>query len=1242
MQSLTKATIAATLAWSSLSFGADALPKVAAGWKAELVVKAPAIAYPTAIVAAPDGTIYVGQDPMDMPGPATEPIDSVIGIKGGNITVFASGLWAVMGLEWIDDTLYVVHAPFLSAFKDTDGDGKADTRGDLMTGLGPKLPGFSGINDHVASGMRLGIDGFLYIAIGDKGIPHGVGKDGKTITLKGGGVIRIRPDGTGLEIVSTGERNPLSVALTKHDDVFTYGNDDDSKKWPNSLTHHIVGAHFGYPYEFLTAPWRTLPITAGQLGGSGTQGICYNDDGLPQRYRGNLFFCDWGLGAVNRYVIEPKGATFAVKMKETFVEAGDLKDFRPFSLCSSWDGRSFYLVDWGFTGWLAKGPKTGRIFRLTYVGEDKVEPAPRPKTYAISDLDHPSLTIRREAQRALAAKGDVAAPALTARLKGEGTIEGKIHAIWALNRVGSVDSNRAIITAFADADPQVRAQAVRASSRSGLPENNSGLTTLLTDSNPVVRREAAIALAKGDERASVDKLTSLMDRLGDPDSFVRWSVARAIRGVVGDDARLHTLLIKALLDPETAEAALAICDENWSKTVISALSEALAKSTDPVHRTRIVAGLAGLYRKYPAWTGAWFGTNPLAGTFPTKTVDWDPAAMDAIFKTLVRALSDSAPTVRTRAITALRDVGPTSKGALSDSLARETDSACQIALVESLGAFRSVESVPGLIRLTENAKNPIEVRAAALDALTKIPNRAAQNAILQSVFDSATPPLLIARLLGPLAQKGQLPANDLLGFVQHADPVVRASALLALSTSPRITTEVEASLVGALEDPAIEPRKAAIEAVAQRKLASATLKLIAMATGEDRSEALLALASMPDLRAADLFLDALADRDPRIRGVSESALMALRDQVGPRIETLAGSGKLDANAGSSVERLLARYQPVRAWKVVGPFARTTAPIIMDDPSIDFTLVHSGVEGRPIRWQDRPGEAITGRVVINDFKEGAGDKGGFGYDTNGSPDMASFGYGEFTSETDRPAWLRIGSSGSLLVSLNGVQVWTYNNFAGRGYDPQSDLVKVNLKRGINRVVLRSRQGIGIWQFSVQVSEPSSVSVVRGTKGMTPDELRTFAIGTAGDSKKGEALFFDPKGVGCVKCHAVAGQGKATIGPDLTGLALKYDKVEIIQSILEPSTRIATGYQPVIVATTDGKVYNGVVRSESDTVLELVDAEAKIFKLAKSSIEERRLGQVSVMPAGLGEGITPVEFADLVAYLVSLRVPAAAGH
>ena len=64
-------------------------------------------------------------------------------------------------------TLYVMHPPNLTAFTDTDGDGKADKQEDILTGLGFDL-GFRGA-DHTTNGCRLAIDGFIYIAVGDYG-----------------------------------------------------------------------------------------------------------------------------------------------------------------------------------------------------------------------------------------------------------------------------------------------------------------------------------------------------------------------------------------------------------------------------------------------------------------------------------------------------------------------------------------------------------------------------------------------------------------------------------------------------------------------------------------------------------------------------------------------------------------------------------------------------------------------------------------------------------------------------------------------------------------------------------------------------------------------------------------------------------------------------------------------------------------------------------------------------------------
>jgi putative membrane-bound dehydrogenase-like protein len=1188
---------------------------------------------------------------MDMPGPPTVPIDSVVAVDGkGRVSVFADKLWAVMGLEWADGTLYVVHPPFLSALRDTDGDGKADSRVDLMTGLGPKLPGFSGINDHVASGVRLGMDGFLYIAVGDKGIPRGVGKDGTTISLFGGGVIRIRPDGTGLEVVSTGERNPLTMALTATDEVFTYGNDDDSKKWPNSLTHHIVGGHYGYPYQFLDAPHRALPIVAGQLGGSGAQGVCYNEDGLPASYRGNLFVCDWGVQTVFRYTIERQGGTFRVKARTPFVTKGDLDDFRPFSMAVLPDGLGFYLIDWAFSGWLAAGPQTGRVYRLTYTGADKPAAAPRPSgddpATLVKALDHPALSVRLEAQRRLVSLASRAGgretgvrDTLAARLRQTKPVTGRLHALWALDRLGESAAG-SIREALAAPEAEVRLQAARSA---GIRRDRgavAGLIPLLKDKDAAVRREAAIALGKaGDPSAG----PALMAALGDPDRFAAWSIRRAIRTLGAWDAEALTA---ALLDPKRRDAAITLCDESWAGPVVDALAKALAKIDDDATRARMVGTLAGLYRKYPEWTGNWFGTNPLAGQFPQKTRPWDPSAMARVQAGLTLALKDASPAVRLQAIAGLFAVARPALPALREALGTETDPRNLEALAQGLGVLGDFMSAQPLGAIVLDPKRPEPVRVAALDALGRLRGPQALTARVSLVYDAAAPASLVARALPSLGRDGVVPPNDLAGFLEHADPSVRAAALAALVGRKAIPEEVRTAVLDRLDDPKAEVRRAAIEAVAAMGMRGAVPKLLAAAMkDETRSEAVLALAAMPDPQALPVYLDALQDRSPEIRKAGEVALLAVRDSVSADLEKAARSGRYGGPAALALRRVLTRFKPVIDWKVIGPFARTTAQVFLGEASIDFGRTHSGAEGRTIAWAPRKADSATGRVVVDDLKHGAGDRGGFGYDTNGSPDVAAFGYAEIDSDRDRDALLLVGSSGTAIITVNEQVVFRYVNFAGRAYEPDSDLVPIRLQKGKNRLLVMSRQGIGVWSFGVQVSEPSTVEVVASASKTSggPEALRAFALTRDGDPKGGEALFFDAKGIGCVKCHSANGRGTANIGPDLTGLALKYDRAEIIRSVLEPSNRIATGYQPVLLATQDGKVVNGLARAETEAYVELVDSEARIVRVPKDQIEERRVGDVSIMPTGLVESLSVVEFADLISYLQSLKAaPAPAGH
>jgi putative heme-binding domain-containing protein len=1214
------------------------LPRPAEGWSIELAAEAPQILFPTAIVAAPDGTLYVGSDPMDMPGPLTVPIDRVLALRNSRSTVFADKLWGVMGLEWIDETLYVVHAPFLSAFRDTNGDGIADSRVDLVTGLGPKLPGFNGLNDHIAGGIRRGMDGFLYIAVGDKGIPRGVGKDGKTIRLYGGGVIRVRPDGTGLEIVSTGERNPLSVALSATDEIFTYGNDDDSKKWPNGLTHHIVGGHYGYPYQFLTAPHRALPIMSGQLGGAGAQGVCYNEDGLPAEYQGNLFFCDWGLQTVGRFEIKKSGGTFALTRRSDLVSKGDVADFRPFSLSVADDGRNLWLVDWAYNGWLATGPRTGRLYRLHYTGSPPVVSAPRPTgddaPSRLKSLDHPALAVRLRSQRILEQKGQAVVPLLIERLKAGEPEVGRVHALWALDAIGGGDARRAIGSMLADLSPRLRVQAARSV---GIRADRAALTDLLkllVDRDAAVRREASIAAGRLGDLAAAGPLYAA---LGDSDLTAAWSVRQAIRRL---NAWNKQELVNALLDDRRLESALRLTDEAWAVPAVEALTEALTRTSSPAVRGRIVANLGGQFRRYPEWSGQWFGTNPLAGTLPRKTVEWSADGSKVVEEGLTVALADRDSSVRFQAIVGLSEVGPTVAHRLRAALLKESDLVNQALIAETLGTLMDPLAAPILSAYLTDSARPESVRSAALAALSRIPDRQSLRARFTLLYDPKTPASLVARALPDLARSGFLPANDLASFLEAAAPSVRTAALLSLNVKKTLPAELQQSILDRLSDKAPEVREAAMLAIVPLQLRAAIPRLLAIAgatRSPDRTAAIEALCGMPDPRAFPFYLAAIQDRNPRLRRGGETALLAIRERVSDQLSSALSSGTVTDAAALTLERVQARFEPITKWRVIGPFPRTTPSVFLGEATINFAQAHAGVLGRSITWAPRQGDSATGRVDLTDFKNGTGERGGFGYDTNGSPDLGAFAYAEVETDRAGPALLLAGSSGAMTVTLNERLVYQFIGVAGRSYAPGLDLTRLELARGKNRILVVCRQGIGPWCFGLEIARVAPRAGGKTSVAASLENLRQFALANDGNPRVGEAIFFDAKGVGCGKCHAAAGRGTAKIGPDLTGLAAKYDRAEVIRSVLEPSQRIATGYQPVIVATHDGKVENGVVRSESDTAIEITNADARISTIAKSEIAERRAGDISIMPANLAEALSPTEFADLISYLLSLKQP-----
>ena len=180
--------------------------------------------------------------------------------------------------------------------------------------------------------------------------------------------------------------------------------------------------------------------------------------------------------------------------------------------------------------------------------------------------------------------------------------------------------------------------------------------------------------------------------------------------------------------------------------------------------------------------------------------------------------------------------------------------------------------------------------------------------------------------------------------------------------------------------------------------------------------------------------------------------------------------------------------------------------------------------------------------------------------------------------------------------------------------------------------------GLLLFVSAGSNAPADKPVPSKKKADPNALRQAAMNNSGDLKRGKSIYLSAAAK-CSICHKVAGQG-GVVGPDLSQIGGKFDRTHLIESILDPSAEITQGYQSSIIHTKAGRIFTGIVKSESAKGVTLLDAEGKQVTIAIGDVESKQSSKTSLMPAGLADGLTPAEFTDLIRYLASLRTGRAA--
>lgn len=162
-------------------------------------------------------------------------------------------------------------------------------------------------------------------------------------------------------------------------------------------------------------------------------------------------------------------------------------------------------------------------------------------------------------------------------------------------------------------------------------------------------------------------------------------------------------------------------------------------------------------------------------------------------------------------------------------------------------------------------------------------------------------------------------------------------------------------------------------------------------------------------------------------------------------------------------------------------------------------------------------------------------------------------------------------------------------------------------------------------------PASVSTTPRL-GANPDVDALLAM--QADATNGRKVFYELSGGLCAKCHIIDGHG-ADFGPDLSHIAAKYSKADLLDNILHPSKTIAAGYATYIVRTRSGDAFAGFVVSKSDSEVAIKGADLKVVHLKTADIDRMAPQALSAMPEGLLADLEPQQAADLLAYLAERK-------
>ncbi|MBL9090859.1 MAG: c-type cytochrome [Planctomycetaceae bacterium] len=609
------------------------------GLMVELVAHEPLVVDPVAIAWDAAGRLWVvemndyplGLDGKGQPGGRVKILTDDDGDgRYDGAKVFLEGLqYPTSVLPWRDGAL-VCAVPDILFARDTTGDGRADERQTLYTGL------LVGNPQHLANGLRYGGDGWVHCANGATKTPVKSVKTGEEIEI-GTRDFRIQPDSGAIEPLAG-----RSQYLRECDDFGNWFGNSNS----NPMFHFVLedrylrrNPHALYPtvqhdvsirpgaeqvFPISRTVTRFNDLSRANRFTSACSAMIYRDDFLGAEYAGNSFVCEPVHNLVHREVVARDGATFTSRRpddeaRSEFLASSD-NWFRPSMVRTGPDG-ALWIADmyrlviehpeWIPKEWQAKldlraGSDKGRIYR---VRPANLEPWPIPKLSGLTPeklaekLTSGNGTVRDLALQRLVElfggdeprsmeKGRVAELLIKQATTGSRPTT-RYQCLAALALLDELDTH-VLRQALADEDPRVRVGALRwidgelyALDKQLLP----AVAKLADDADGQVRLYAACALGEAKGDAAAEALATSISRAGDDE----WALA-AVAGSLNNDNCTATALRAARRARDGKQGVLPLLKTLLptaaalkQSTALDALVQSAAAQTDEAARFRAVA-----------------------------------------------------------------------------------------------------------------------------------------------------------------------------------------------------------------------------------------------------------------------------------------------------------------------------------------------------------------------------------------------------------------------------------------------------------------------------------------------------------------------------------------------------------------------------------------------------------------------------------------------------------------------------